>query len=92
MEVRKIDTKEVKSFSEVDTRNLKLPIICVYKWPDDYPDKYVARIFNRTKPTNVIIIRETVEEIREDIIKNFPDKIPFARCKEDCKSIVESWI
>lgn len=85
-------TKVVKSFSEVDVSNLKQAIICVYRMPEDFPDKCVARIFDGTKPTNVVIIKETVEEIREDIIKNFPDKIPFARCKEDCKSIVESWI
>jgi hypothetical protein len=32
-------TKEVKSFVEVDTSELKQPIICVYKHPEDYPDK-----------------------------------------------------
>lgn len=85
-------TREVKSFSEVDTSKLKRPIICVYRKPEDYPDKCVARIFDGTKPTNTVITRETVEEIRENIIKSFPDKIPFARCKEDHKSVVESWI
>lgn len=85
-------TREVKSFSEVDTSELKQPIICVYRRPEDYPDKCVARIFDGTKPTNTVITRETVEEIREDITKSFPDKIPFARCKEDHKSVVESWI
>lgn len=85
-------TKEVRSFSVVDIGNLKQPVICVYRSPADYPDKCVARIFDGTNPTNIVIIRETVEEIREDIAKNFPDKIPFARCREDCKCIVESWI
>lgn len=85
-------TTEVKSFYEVDVSDLKQMIICVYKGPEDYPDKCVARIFDGTKPTNIVIIRESVEEIREDIIKRFPDKIPFARCKGDCKSIVESWV
>lgn len=85
-------TTEVKSFSEVDVSDLKQLIICVYKGPEDYPDKCVARIFDGVRPTNIVITRETVEEIREDIAKNFPDKIPFARCREDCKSIVESWI
>lgn len=84
--------REVKSFSEVDTSELKQQIICVYRRPEDYPDKCVARIFDGTKPTNTAITRETVEEIREDIIKHFSDKIPFARCKEDHKSVVESWI
>ena len=85
-------TTEVKSFFEVDASDLKQMIICVYKGPEDYPDKCVARIFDGTKPTNIVIIRESVEEIREDIMKSFPDKIPFARCKKDCKSIIDSWI
>ena len=35
-------TTEVKSFADVDTSELKQPIICVFNKPDDYPDKYVA--------------------------------------------------
>lgn len=85
-------TKEVKSFAEIDTSELQQPIICVYQHPEDYPDKCVARIFNGTKPTNTVITRETVEEIREDIKKVFPAMLPFTRCKEDHKSVVESWI
>ena len=76
-------TKEVKSFAEVDTSDLRQPIICVFRNPKDYPDKCVARI---------VITRDTVDEIREDIVRRFPDKLPFARCKEDHKSVVESWI
>lgn len=85
-------TKEVKSFAEVDTSDLRQPIICVFRHPVDYPDKCVARLFDGTKPTNTVITRDTVDEIREDIARRFPDKLPFARCKEDHKSVVESWI
>ena len=85
-------SKEVKSFSEVAVSGLKQPIICVYRNPEDYPDKCVARIFDGTKPTNIVITRDAVDEIRLDISRSFPDKLPFARCKEDYKSIVESWI
>ena len=66
-------TTEVKSFADVDTSELKQPIICVFNKPDDYPDKYVARLFEGTAPTNIIITRNTVEEIREDITRRFPD-------------------
>lgn len=85
-------TTEVKSFADVDTSELKQPIICVFNKPDDYPDKYVARLFEGTAPTNIIITRNTVEEIREDITKRFPAMLPFARDKEDCKCVVETWI
>lgn len=85
-------TVEVRSFAEVDISELRQPIICVFKHPDDYPDKCVARIFDGAKPTNIAITRNTVDEIREDITKRFPAMLPFARCKEDHKSVVESWI
>lgn len=70
-------TTEVKSFTEIDTSELKQPIICVFNKPDDYPDKYVARLFEGTAPTNIIITRNTVEEIREDITRRFPAMLPF---------------
>lgn len=85
-------TVEVRSFAEVDISELRQPIICVFKHPDDYPDKCVARIFDGAKPTNIAITRNTVDEIREDIVRRFPDKLPFARSKGEHKSIVESWI
>lgn len=85
-------TKEVKSFSEVDTSGIKQPIVCVYSHPADFPEKCVARIFDGTTPTNIIITRGTVDELREDISKRFPDMLPFARCQGDYKSVVESWI
>ena len=85
-------TTEVKSFADVDTSELKHPIICVFNRPDDYPDKCVARLFEGAAPTNIIITRNTVEEIREDITKRFPAMLPFGRNREDHKSVVESWI
>lgn len=85
-------TREIRSFEEVDISELRQPIICVYRYPEDYRNKCVARIFDGVRPTNIVITRNTVEQIREDIKKCFPAMLPFARCKEDCKSIVESWI
>lgn len=79
-------TTEVKSFADVDTSELKQPIICVFNKPDDYPDKYVARLFEGTAPTNIIITRNTVEEIREDITRRFPAMLPFAETRKTIKA------
>lgn len=87
-----VDNDKQGNFSEVDTSGLKQPIICVYNHPADYPDKCVARIFDGVTPTDTVITRDTVEELREDISKRFPDKLPFAAGREDYKSVVESWI
>ena len=72
-------TKEVKSFSEVDVSGLKQPVICVYRYPEDYPDKCVARIFDGTKPTNIVITRDTVDEIRLDISREFSAYVSFCK-------------
>lgn len=84
-------TKEIRSFADADISKLKLPIICVYQHPDDYPDKCVARIFDGERATDIAITRNTVDEIREDILKHFPTMQPFGRYKRDYKSYVESW-
>ena len=91
-EWQKTKTREVRSFAEIDIRKMQMPCICVYNRPSDYPDKCVARLFEGTAPTNIIITRNTVEEIREDITKRFPAMLPFGRNREDHKSVVESWI
>ena len=63
----------VDSFKEVDIEGLIVPNIVMYKGPDDYKDKYVARIFALTKPTNTIIIRETAEELEKNYYKDDPE-------------------
>lgn len=78
-------TTEVKSFTEIDTSELKQPIICVFNKPDDYPDKYVARLFEGTAPTNIIITRNTVEEIQGRYYKALPGYAAF--CREARKTI-----
>lgn len=64
-------TREIRSFEEVDISELRQPIICVYRYPEDYRNKCVARIFDGVRPTNIVITRNTVEQIREDIKKMF---------------------
>lgn len=90
--MKRMETKEVKSFTQVDIRELRQAIICVYKNPEDYPDKCVARIFEGEKPTNIIITRETIDELRKDIKEAFPYMFPIPRSATDFKSVVESWI
>ena len=91
-EWQKTKTREVRSFAEIDIRKIQMPCIGVYNRPSDYPDKCVARLFDGTKPTNIIITRNTVEEILQDITKCFPAMLPFVRDKEDCKCVAETWI
>lgn len=70
-------------------RTSRAPIICVYNSPADYPEKFVARLWDLDKPTRYIAVAETLEEIRETIPE---DMIRFCRDERDDPCIVESWI
>lgn len=57
----------MESIREVDFSGLKVPFVAVYGHPDDFPDKYVARIYELDRATDTIMVKETLEEITADI-------------------------
>lgn len=66
-----------------------VPIIAVYNSPSDYPGKYVARVWDINKPTKVIVIRDSLEEIR----KTIPSYMKrLGACNMDDPVIVETWL
>ncbi len=70
-----------------------LPLICVYKNPADYPDKYVARLWDvkrpSAKPTDMVVLADTLEEVRS--IK--PEWMAITpRQEADDPVIIETWI
>lgn len=83
--------KVVASINQVDMSNMKMPMIAVYEHPDDFPEKCVARVFDLDKPTNVILIRDTVEELQEEIRKN-TSKVFLLRGAEDVRTLVGVWV
>ena len=85
--------KLVESMKLVDFSNIKLPLIVVYDHPSDYPDAYVARVWEaeRNLPTNALIKKDTLQEIREDI-RSAGFIHCISRAAEDHPTIVESWI
>lgn len=83
--------KRANSISEVDMGGLKMPLIAVYKHPDDFPDHYVARVFDMDKPTDTVIIKSSLSEIQEDIRTNAA-MIFILRGAEDVRSLVGVWV
>lgn len=81
----------VRSMKEVDFSELKMPMIVVFEKPVDFPDKYIARVFECEQPTNTLIIRDSLQECREDITA-----AGFLAClertDEDALAIVETWM
>ena len=80
------------SFLEVNVSDLQCPIVAVYVNPKDYPGYCVARIFDMDKPTNVILVKDTLDEIRLDIRLAFPKMESFRRAWNDVLCIAESWM
>jgi len=59
----------IESFRDINLRSLvRVPIVVVYKNPLDYPDKYVARLWDiPSKPTRYVVIKDSLQDIRASI-------------------------
>lgn len=71
-------------------RQTTFPIITVYEHPADYPDKYVARVFDMNRPTNLAVIADTYEELLEAIPTR--NMARMERNPKDDPVIMETWI
>lgn len=83
--------KRANSISEVDMRGLKMPFIAVYDHPVDFPDHCVARIFDINRPTDTIIVKNSLADIQKDIRENTA-MLFMLRGAEDVKSLVGVWV
>lgn len=87
------ENKIVESLCQVDFSELVFPLVTIYEKPLDFPNSFVARVWDgeRAKPTNIMIQRHTIQEIRQDIIlAGF--KTIFTRAEDDEPHIVETWM
>lgn len=81
----------VKRFDYVRlVRQTTMPIITVYKNPTDYPDKYVARVFDVNKATNLAAVADTYEGLLEAIPTG--NMVRLERNPNDDPVIVETWV
>ena len=84
------EDKVVRSFDLNSLMQItRLPLICVYNNPSDYPGKYVARVWDVDRPTNLVAIADSLEEIRE---AKPPEMMIMDRIPNDDPVIVETWI
>lgn len=84
------EDKVVKSFDlKRIAKSTRFPLICIYKNPKDYPGKYIARLWDVDRPTNIVAIAESLEEIRET---KPADMVIMQRQPQDDPVIVETWI
>lgn len=86
---REVKDVQIDTFDNVDFRELKAPIIVVYEHPKDYPNCYVARVWDCEKPTNVIVLSDDLEGIRR---MRPPWMVQMKSSYKDDKCIVETWL
>ena len=67
------------------------PTIPIYKNPDDYPGKYMARVYDMgEKLTNLVAVADTYEELLEAIPTG--QMVRLERAPNDDPAIVETWV
>lgn len=64
-------------------------IYCIYDHPLDFPDKYIARLWNGPLPTSTTLEADTLEAIREKLPKGL-SLVP--RMPNDDPVIAECWV
>ena len=79
----------LKNFTNVDFTKIKAAMIVIYDHPKDYPNSYVARIWDMDKPTNVVVINENLVALRSLIPK---DMSFIERFETDDPCMVEIWL
>lgn len=80
----------IKDFCKIlNSNEFKMPIIVIYEKPKDYPNHYIARVWDADKPTNAVMIRDSLEEIRSEMPCSF---VKVNRFDKDDNCIIEVWV
>lgn len=86
-----MQNRQVNSVREIDFSGLHAPCIAVYRNPEDFPGKSVARVYDMDRPTDTVIVRENPIEIAVDILKYTGMRF-IPRTEEDVPSLIGVWI
>jgi hypothetical protein len=85
-----LDSKIVNSFKDINVYGIcKLPLITVYNSPNDFPGKYVARLWDVNKATEYAMVKDTLQEIRANIP---PIMAKLLHSPGDDPVIIETWL
>jgi hypothetical protein len=90
-------TRLVPSFHDVDFSDLQLPMVCIFKHPDDFPEHYVARIFaavdGKPVPTDMAMISPAIQGLYDGMpFGSGRFTMRFPRKAGEHPTVVETWI
>ncbi len=84
-------SKVVGHLRDTDWSDLRTPIAVIYDKPLDFPDKFVIRLFDQNKATNIVALRDSLDECRKECIDaGFYTVLP--RSQDDDWCIAETWM
>jgi len=72
-----------------DDNFVTVPFIVIYKYPADYPNKYVARLWDGLISTSYVALSDTLEGVRAAIPLTMTC---LERSPDDDPCIVEVWL
>lgn len=81
---------KAKDISEINLEAFQRPYIAEYRSDKEYPGKYIARIYAKGRPTNIVIIKGTKEELEAELEKT--GMTAFAPGPEDIPELIGVWI
>lgn len=88
---RKSLSKVVGHIIDADLSDLKIPIAVIYDKPLDFQDKFVIRVFDMDRATNIVILKDSLEECRKECI-DYGFSVSSPRGNDDDCCIVEMWM
>jgi hypothetical protein len=69
-----------------------LPIWVVYDHPTDFPDAFVARLWEGEAPTDQVLMSDSLDEVRTMIAAQMPGAYCLFRMDGDDPKILETWL
>ena len=72
----------------MNTRSLLIWV--VYDHPADFPNHFIARLWDGETPTSYILQTDKLEAIRDVLSKS--GHVPLCRFEDDDPKIIETWI
>ena len=83
----KVKDKIVGRIEQKDIDACMIPLIALYDHPNDYPGYIVARLWDVSTPTNLVMVRRTEEEMHSAISK-LEDAVYMKRQRNDDPVII----
>ena len=73
-----------------EKQRCKIPIIVMYERPGDYPNRYVARLWDIDRPTTLFETAETLEEL--ELLLPLEGMVWIERHANDDPVILGTWV